>query len=244
MTVEIVEVIRRSDQGVTLPFICRGDDGDIYFVKGRGAGRRSQIAEWIAGNLGRRLGLPIAPFSIVEIPEELIELDNTLDLTDLGAGPAFGSRRHTLTELSYSLIHEVPYQLQCDVLGFDWWIRNADRILTENGGNPNLFWAPAENELIILDHNQAFERDFDKQNFVEYHVFSDSCRGLFSDWELRNGYSEKFHEALKGWNDICDTIPNEWWFADPEMTVPADFDKDAELALLRLCETEEFWNIP
>jgi len=29
--VEIVEVIRRSAQGVTRPFICRGDDGKIYF---------------------------------------------------------------------------------------------------------------------------------------------------------------------------------------------------------------------
>lgn len=41
MTVEIVEILRRSEQGMTKPFICRGDDGEIYFVKGQNAGHRS-----------------------------------------------------------------------------------------------------------------------------------------------------------------------------------------------------------
>ena len=45
MTVRIVEVIGRSVQGITRPFICRGDDGQQYFVKGNGAGRRAFIAE-------------------------------------------------------------------------------------------------------------------------------------------------------------------------------------------------------
>lgn len=38
MTVQIVEVIRRSEQGITLPYICRGDNDKVYFVKGIGAG--------------------------------------------------------------------------------------------------------------------------------------------------------------------------------------------------------------
>ncbi|MEW5824691.1 MAG: HipA family kinase [Pseudomonadota bacterium] len=36
-----VEIIDRSEQGMTRPFICRGEDGFVYFVKGRGAARRS-----------------------------------------------------------------------------------------------------------------------------------------------------------------------------------------------------------
>lgn len=91
MTVQIVEVIRRSEQGITHPYICRGDNGNVYFVKGIGAGRRSQLCEWIAGNLGLALDLPIAPFDIVEVPAELMGLNFTLNLSDLGPGPAFGS---------------------------------------------------------------------------------------------------------------------------------------------------------
>jgi hypothetical protein len=84
MRVQIVEIMGRSTQGITRPFKCRGDDGHIYFVKGHGAGRRSQICEWIAGQLAFRLGLPIAPFEIVDVPEELIRLDFSGELQDLG----------------------------------------------------------------------------------------------------------------------------------------------------------------
>lgn len=119
-----------------MPYICRADDDEVYFVKGAGAGRRSQIAEWIAGKLGLALGLPIAPFEIVDVPEALLEFDSSLDLTDLGAGPAFGSQRQEAMELTASAVSEVPACLQRDLLAFDWWIHNSDRLLTEKGGNP------------------------------------------------------------------------------------------------------------
>ena len=140
MTVQIVEIIGRSKQGITLPFICRGDDDNTYFVKGVGAGRRSQVCEWIAGNMGLELGLPIAPFKIVDVPEELIE--NNAIYRDLGVGPAFGSQKQRIMELNYAGINHVPAELQRAVLAFDWWVQNEDRHLTETGGNPNLFWEP------------------------------------------------------------------------------------------------------
>ena len=45
MSLVIVEVIERSIQGRTEPYICRGDDGEVYFVKGRSATRRGLINE-------------------------------------------------------------------------------------------------------------------------------------------------------------------------------------------------------
>ncbi len=72
MSIEIVEVLRRSNQGLTRLFICRGDDGNTYFVKGRDAGRRNQVCEWITGRLAVLLRLPVAPFEIVVVPEELL----------------------------------------------------------------------------------------------------------------------------------------------------------------------------
>ena len=72
MTVNIVEIISRSTQGITRPFLCRGDDGCLYFVKANGAGRQALIAEWIAGHLGRRLGLPIPEFKQAVIPDDLV----------------------------------------------------------------------------------------------------------------------------------------------------------------------------
>ena len=98
--IRIDEVIGRAVQGVTRPFICRGSDGHVYYVKGAGAGRRSQICEWIAGNLALTLCLPIAPFTLVEIPEELDAVSDMPDWRDLGTGMAFGSRRMTIAELT------------------------------------------------------------------------------------------------------------------------------------------------
>ena len=58
IAIEIVEVIRRTQQGVTQPYICRSEDGELYFVKGRGAGYASLAKEWVAGCLAKRLGCP------------------------------------------------------------------------------------------------------------------------------------------------------------------------------------------
>ena len=170
MTVEIVEITRRSDQGFTKPFVCRGGDGEVYFVKGVGAGRDSQFKEWIAGKLALAMGLPIAPFSLVDVPEELLLFDSEGKYSDLGAGVAFGSCKQTVTEVSFSVLSEVPKQTRRDLLVFDWWIANMDRMYTEEGGNPNLFWKPNSKELVVIDHNQAFDEDFSKENFFNLHV--------------------------------------------------------------------------
>lgn len=244
MTVQIVEVIRRSEQGITLPYICRGDNDKVYFVKGIGAGRRSQICEWIAGNLGLALGLPIAPFDIVEVPEELMELNFTLNLADLGSGPAFGSQRQEVMELNVSAVNEVSEQLQQDVLAFDWWIRNGDRLLTEKGGNPNLFWNPGDQELIVIDHNQAFDAAFDPNAFNELHIFRSQRHRVFGDMLLRQDYNQRFALALNNWPVIRNSLPNEWFFADVEMTVPVDFSLDDTYKLLEEYKKDGFWTAP
>ncbi|MFD2111304.1 HipA family kinase [Thiorhodococcus fuscus] len=244
MRLQIVEVLRRSAQGVTRPFICRCEDGEVYFVKGVGAGRRSQICEWIAGKLGVALGLPVAPFRILDVPAELIEADGGLMLADLGAGPVFGSQWQEAMELAVSAVREIPDEIQQDVLAFDWWVHNGDRLLTERGGNPNLFWRPASRELVVIDHNQAFDSDFEPDNFLDCHVFAAQRLHLFDDMLKRHDYNLRFASALADWPEICAAIPEAWLFADPEMTVPVDFDLDAAHQLLKKHDHDDFWTTP
>jgi len=211
MTVEIVEIMGRAKQGVTRPFICRGDDDQIYFVKGVGAGRRSQVCEWIAGNLALELGLPIAPFKIVHVPAELVE--GNPQYRDLGVGPAFGSRKQTIMELNYAGIDRVPDGLQRDLLAFDWWVRNEDRTLSESGGNPNLFWEPEQGRLVVIDHNQAFDEQFSVGDFLNYHVFSDQEDSLFGDVLYRQEYERSYQQVLKHWHNITKSTPmsGDFW---------------------------------
>ncbi|WPL15566.1 hypothetical protein Thiowin_00467 [Thiorhodovibrio winogradskyi] len=244
MTIQIVEVLRRSEQGMTQPFICRGDDGEIYFVKGIGAGRRSQICEWIAGKLALAFGLPIAPFHLVDVPEELSEAGGGLTLSELGSGLAFGSLRQEAMELTISTVREVPDGIQQDVLVFDWWIHNGDRLLTERGGNPNLFWNPASRELIVIDHNQAFDPDLDAGGVRGHHVFAAQWSNILGDMLKRHDYNARFASVLADWPEVVAAIPEAWLFADPEMTIAADFDLDMAYQLLKRHERDDFWTAP
>ena len=245
MGVAIVEVIERSKQGRTQPYICRGDDGEVYFVKGRSATRHGLISEWLCAQLAQSFGLPVAPFGIAVIPEELIAADLSGWLRDLGPGEAFASRRVAAVELTQAHRDAVPEPLRRDLVAFDWWVRNGDRNLTAIGGNPNLLWNPAgDGSLVVIDHNLAFDPAFSQADFVRLHVFAEDIPPMFSDFLLQQKYAERFTRALELWDTACDTLPASWWFVDPEQTIPVDFSKAAARATLDRAFTDTFWRLP
>lgn len=227
---------------MTEPFICRGDDGEIYFVKGTGAGRVSQINEWISGNLALAFGVPIAPFRIVRVPEELGEVLSVEHAFALGYGPAFGSKEQQITELAYSQVSDVPIEVRSSLLVFDWWISNGDRMLTENSGNPNLFWEAESQHLVVIDHNQSFDPDFDPDSFLKYHAFKDIAPRVFDDLVEREHYTLKMELAIEGWGDIVRAIPEEWLYIDSEMTIELDLELNLMLRHLQRFRSDSFWN--
>lgn len=239
---EIVEIVQRSEQGVTRPFLCRCDDDRLYYVKGRGAGPRSLLCEWFAGHLARAFGLPVPKFVIAQAQPELIDMFP--EGKDLGSIPAFASAvfEHT-QELTKAHVDSVPADVQRDVLVFDWWVRNQDRTLTTVSGNPNLLWDADNGQLVVIDHNVAFDRQFDAALFSETHVFSGQIPSVFHDLVELVQYGRRLHEALAIWPEACQNVPLEWWFMDEERTVPADFDPDSVLALLNRCTNEDFWRL-
>lgn len=238
----IVEILGRSEQGVTRPFLCRCEDDQRYYVKGRSAGPRSLLCEWLAGHLAHALYLPVPDFAVVQAPPSLLVLHPEGD--DLGAAPAFGSARvEHAQELAISHLGDVDVSVQRDVLVFDHWIRNQDRKLTEHGGNPNLLWDTARKQLVVIDHNVAFDREFDAAGFSGGHVFSAQIPHIFQDLVEPVRYRERLCEALAVWPEACKNAPSEWWFMDAEQTVPTDFDPAAALALLNRCMSEEFWRL-
>jgi hypothetical protein len=72
-TVTATRYVTPLREGGSLPGLCEADDDGLYVVKFRGAGQgpKALVAEVIAGELGRALGLPV--------PEQvLVELDPAL----------------------------------------------------------------------------------------------------------------------------------------------------------------------
>lgn len=242
ISLQIIEILGRSEQGMTRPFVCRADNNEIYFVKGYGAGRRGLVCEWIGSCLARRFGLPVPQFDVVDVPQELIDLATRDDIGDLAAGPAFGSRRMQITELTISNVCEITVEQQVDVLAFDWWVRNGDRNLSNRGGNPNLFWDVSKEELVVLDHNQAFDKDFSVADFCSLHVFRNVSQTITRDLVTQSQLEARFDQALAEFERFCDTVPPEWWFVDAEQTIPVDFDPRQVRVALEARRGNEFWS--
>jgi hypothetical protein len=242
LAIQIVEILDRSIQGVTKPFYCRCEDGQFYFVKGNGAGKQSLIAEYVGSQLARSFGLPVADFEIVEVPQELIKWCGRDDANELGAGLAFGSKalRH-VQEFAMSHMNQVDVQLRKDVVAFDWWVHNADRTLTEKGGNPNLLWDQQHSKLAVIDHNQAFETDFDPLRFVDLHVFHTDFISISGDLVEREVYCNRLAAAFAEFETACDNVPQAWWSVDNG--VPTSFNRDAVRELLKRFINKDFWRI-
>lgn len=245
MTVDIEEVLGRSEQGVTEPYICRGSDGNLYFVKGKRAGYDSLAKEWIAGNLGLRIGLPIPPFRVMEMPRELYELGRENLLGDLGFGLLFGSRQmQNVNELSFLNSVALDDKLKRDIAAFDWWVMNGDRTLTEAGGNPNILWSETENRPFVIDHNLAFDRTVTLNSQLDSHIFATSLAEICGSPALQAYYSSKFEQALLELPAIVHNIPERWRYLDDALTIESPFSPDGVDGTLKRCRMGAFWERP
>lgn len=196
----------------------------------------------MCGHLAHAFGLPVPDFEIVDVPAELIEWACIERVNDLGAGRAFGSRALPhVQEFSVTHLPKVSVRLRRDILVFDWWVRNADRNLTEKGGNPNLLWDQDDGKLAVIDHNQAFDPAFDAQGFAHSHVFHDDLSDVFSDMIERTSYQDRLARVFDEFELACDNVPPEWWWVDNG--VPASFDRNAARATLERFLDNDFWRI-
>jgi hypothetical protein len=235
MTVNIVETISRSIQGITRPFVCRGDDGWLYYVKGHGAGRQALIAEWIAGNLGKRLGLPIPDFKQAVMSNEFIRLSARDDIADLGAGVGFASQLIPSTdELTYLYISQIDELLRAKILLFDWWTANGDRTLTEHGGNPNILWVHRDHKPYVIDHNLAFDNTA-LPDFWSQHIFLES----------RAAWTPAFRQSMESLMRAALQELEKWWAEMPsgwtDTPTGVTFESVRKLLWRFDAESAKFW---
>ena len=59
-------------QGRTNPYLCKGDDGKQYVVKGSSATCAGLVKEWIVAHLAKDFGLPIPDFKIAWLDHDLV----------------------------------------------------------------------------------------------------------------------------------------------------------------------------
>ena len=226
-TLQVIEIVRRLDQGMTRPFLVRAEDDALYVAKGRETTQRGLIAEWICAHLARQLGLPVPAFSLLHVPHELA-LALGSEASALGHGTVFGSLQQSgVQEFAVTQLKRVDADQRRMLLAFDWWVENADRSLSPHGGNPNLLWRASESQLLVIDHNLAFDADFDEASFFATHVFRQEADTVFGDLVCRAETSTLFNAALSCFDAAVQGIPPEWlWLDGTAQTLPVQVDFD------------------
>lgn len=232
--IEIVEFQASMAQGMTKPWLCIGDDGKKYVVKRLNAGFKGCIYEWIASKLGQQFGLNIPETHLVRIDPLLIA--DRYDLqSELGAGVAFASAfQSSLNEVTFHQLKIADPHILLDLFIFDYWIKNDDRTLTQLGGNPNLYQSQSTRELVVFDHNLAFDENFDLAGFKKTHV----AHFLLANNAISpDDYLPKLKKSFQLLPEIIEGLPNDWL---DELESSARVLNELQLLLLQF-ERDDFW---
>ncbi|WP_343526589.1 HipA family kinase [Sphingomonas sp.] len=211
-TLDIVEIVRPIDSGMTHPFLCQLEDDQLYAVKGRQALPHGLVAEVVAGCLGQAMGLPIPPFVIGRMPGSLLRHHGeTRAARAIGEGLVFASAwQEAVQPVTPATLDAQPAVLLAQLYIFDHWIGNGDRSLTEHGGNPNLFVRLENGQLVAIDHNLAFALDYDPGHELPLHAGRSAWSGLRNRDALCRRINERMTDAQALLPAILDSLPEEW----------------------------------
>ena len=153
-------------EGGSLPAIVEADDDGMYVLKFRGAGQgaKSLIAELIAGEIARQLGLPVPEIVFVELDRELARTEPDPEIQDLirasvGLNLALDYLPGSVT---YDPVATQPdAQLASLIVWFDAYITNVDR----TPRNTNLLiW---HRHLWLIDHGASLYFHHTWTNYLE-----------------------------------------------------------------------------
>jgi len=154
-TVNVTRYVTPLREGGSLPAIVEADDDGLYVLKFRGAGQgqRALIAELLAGELGRALGLPVPELVFVELDPVLGRSEPDPEIKALiDASPGLNLALDYLPgSLDYNPLLAPPPDpaLAAHIVWFDAYTTNVDRTVR----NTNmLLW---HKRLYLIDHGAA-----------------------------------------------------------------------------------------
>jgi hypothetical protein len=141
-------------EGGSLPGVVEADDLGTYVAKFRGAGQgpKALVAEVVAGELARRLGLRVPDLVVLDIDPVIGRTEPDQEVQELLQ--ASGGQNLGVDFLPGSLgfdpaAHRVPADLASRILWFDAYVENVDR----SWRNPNLLmW---HRQLWLIDHGAS-----------------------------------------------------------------------------------------
>jgi hypothetical protein len=214
-------------EGGSLPALAEADDGQLYVVKfsGAGQGRKALIAELLAGEIARALGLSVPHLALIGLDPAFGNNEGDPEIQDLlraSTGLNLG-----LAYLPGALMFDplaetsIDTRLASAIVWFDALVLNVDRTVK----NPNLlYWREG---LWLIDHGAAlyFHHNWSSDPLarsrlpfapLRQHVLLPAARDLDrADVELAERLSAERLEK------IVDALPDAWLADEPPFTSPS-----------------------
>lgn len=142
-------------EGGSLPAIVEADDDGTYVLKFRGAGQgpKALIAELVAGEIGRALGLPVPEMALIGLDAVLGRSEPDYEVRALIQASA--GLNLAIDYLPGAFAFEAPNAYRLDptlastIVWFDAYVTNVDR----TPRNTNLLWW--HKQLYLIDHGAA-----------------------------------------------------------------------------------------
>ncbi|GEO10056.1 HipA family kinase [Segetibacter aerophilus] len=217
-TVNVTRYVTPLREGGSLPAIAEADDEFLYVLKFRGAGQgvKALIAELIAGEIARLLGLKVPEIVFANLDEAFGRTEPDEEIQDLlKASVGLNLALHYLSgAITFDpVVTTIDAKLASQIVWLDCFITNVDRTVR----NTNmLMW---RNELWLIDHGAALYFHHSWQNFdeqakrafvqVKDHVLLPFATEL-------DTVNEEFRSILgpESIRSIVALIPEEWLVAD------------------------------
>jgi hypothetical protein len=244
-TVRATRYVTPLREGGSLPALMEASDDGMYVVKFRGAGQgvKALVAEVVAGELARRLDLPVPEIALVDVDPVLARAEPDPEIQDLIA--ASGGLNAGLDFLPGALPFEpaagvaVDPSLAAAIVWFDALVTNVDR----TPRNPNLLvW---HERLWLIDHGAALHAHHRSDRFAEHarrpfpairdHVLL-PCAGSVLNADARLAAS--IDRALL--DEVAGLVPSDWLgdvprgeyadYLEARLAGPREFAEEAERA--------------
>lgn len=166
-TITATRYVTPLREGGSLPAIVEADDDGLYVLKFRGAGQglKALIAELVAGEIARALGLPVPEIVFMELDPVLgrsepdFEIQNLLKASaGLNLALDFLPGSLAFDALDAPLLEPL---LASSIVWFDAYVTNVDR----TPRNTNMLWW--HRRLMLIDHGASLYFHHVNANYME-----------------------------------------------------------------------------
>ncbi|QMW03576.1 HipA family kinase [Spirosoma foliorum] len=213
-TVNVTRYAKPLREGGSLPALVEADDEFLYVLKFRGAGQgaKALIAELVAGEIARALGLRIPEIVFVNLDEAFGRTEPDEEIQDLlRASEGLNLGLHYLSgSITFDpILNEVDPHLASKIVWLDAFVMNVDRTVR----NTNmLMW---HKELWLIDHGASLYvhhtgPTWPEQSRRPFAQIKDHV--LLAQATQLDAVNTEFHQLLTPDHiqQIVSLVPDEW----------------------------------